>query len=234
MDVYESDVMKFLMKYSKNNVFDPEYIKSLAQKYKSSKDKLKKLKDELDKIMEYPRYSSKVVNAFLETRGKKIIIALLVISILLAVFLYFIPKYSQTFNEVFYLSIVFVVQNIILALTPTSLFGRWKANYYKEKLEWDAFKNFLSNLAMIKKYSPEDISIWKDWLIYGTALGVGDKVVEAMKSLNLSELVADYVIIHSNYDSMKTSVDSVYSSTTGSGGGFGAGGGFGGGGGGAR
>lgn len=107
-----------------------------------------------------------------------------------------------------------------------SLFGRWKVSYYKEKLEWDAFKNFLSNLAMIKKYSlRKDISIWKDWLIYGTALGVGDKVVEAMKSLELSELTADYVIIRSNYDSMKNSVDSVYSSTTSSSGGFGAGGG---------
>ena len=55
-----------------------------------------------------------------------------------------------------------------------------------------------------------------------------------MKSLELSELTADYVIIRSNYDSMKNSVDSVYSSTTSSSGGFGAGGGFGGGGGGAR
>jgi len=38
---------------------------------------------------------------------------------------------------------------------------------------------------MIQKYIPEDISIWKDWLIYGTALGVGKNVVKSMDQLKI-------------------------------------------------
>jgi len=43
----------------------------LLRSINSPKEKIKNLKDELDKIMEYPRYSSKVVNTFLETKGRK-------------------------------------------------------------------------------------------------------------------------------------------------------------------
>jgi uncharacterized membrane protein len=42
---------------------------------------------------------------------------------------------------------------------------------------------------MIQKYAPTDLSTWGDWLIYGTALGVGKKVEKAMQSLNVG--VAD-------------------------------------------
>ena len=38
---------------------------------------------------------------------------------------------------------------------------------------------------MIQKYAPADFSMWGEWLVYGTALGVGDKVEEAMKALNI-------------------------------------------------
>ena len=68
---------------------------------------------------------------------------------------------------------------------PSTLFGHWKDDKYKEKLEWDAFAYFLSDLALIKQYSPSDISQWGDWLVYGTALGVGKHVEKAMKELNV-------------------------------------------------
>ena len=68
---------------------------------------------------------------------------------------------------------------------PSTLFGHWKDDRYKEKLEWDAFTHFLSDMAMIQKYAPADLSMWGEWLVYGTALGVGDKVEKAMKALNI-------------------------------------------------
>ena len=183
---------------------------------------------------------------FLETKGRKVLLIFLVVSIVLAIILaitlYLIlenPGYHPALKDVFYLSIILVVQNIVLISTPRYLFGRWKDDYYKEKLEWEAFKNFLSDFAKIEKYSPKDLSIWKEWLIYGTALGVGDKVVEAMKSLNINIPEVDITpTIFTTYSSMSASVSSAYSSATrSSGGGVGGGsvgGGFGGGGAGAR
>lgn len=122
---------------------------------------------------------------------------------------------------------------LVCILTPTQLFGRWKEDYYKEKLEWDAFKKFLSNFAMIKKYAPEDIAIWKDWLIYGTALGVGEKVAKAMESLNIKiPEVTTFYGFGTFHAIGKTATRTI--SGGGGGGGFGAGGGFGGGGAGGR
>ena len=93
---------------------------------------------------------------------------------------------------------------------------------------------------MIQKYTTNDLHMWKEWLVYGTALGAGEKVTEAMSDLNIS--IPEAVAIHS----MHSIIDHAYSSSTplssGSGhggggrggGGFGRGGGGGGGGGGAR
>ena len=81
--------------------------------------------------------------------------------------------------------IVVLVQVAIAFAAPSTLFGHWKNDRYKERLEWDAFAHFLSDMAMIQKYAPADLSMWGDWLIYGTALGVGKKVEKAMQSLNV-------------------------------------------------
>lgn len=86
----------------------------------------------------------------------------------------------------FYSAVVFLAQSCLPAFAaPRAFFGRWNRDYYKEKLEWDAFRAFLSDYAMIQKYIPEDISIWKDWLVYGTALGVGKNVVKSMDQLKI-------------------------------------------------
>ncbi len=43
----------------------------------------------------------------------------------------------------------------------------------------------LLDFASIKKYVPEDIQMWQEWLVYATALGIGNKVVESMKELKV-------------------------------------------------
>ena len=48
---------------------------------------------------------------------------------------------------------VVIVQAVIAIVTPSTLFGHWKDDKYKEKLEWDAFARFLSDSAMIQKYA---------------------------------------------------------------------------------
>jgi hypothetical protein len=76
---------------------------------------------------------------------------------------------------------------------PTTLFGRWKGEYYREKLQWDAFTAFLSDLAMVEKYGPKDIGMWGDWLVYGTSLGCGEGVAAALKKLDIQVPEAAFV-----------------------------------------
>ncbi|CAB3288527.1 conserved membrane protein of unknown function [Methanocaldococcus lauensis] len=244
LDEYERVVMGFLIKYAKDDIFNPKEIEKIAENI-DDKDRIKMLWNDVNRVMKNPPLSSTLTKQFLDTSGKDIIWILLGVFVLLTIVLYLISmqfsKYYPVFRDIPYLPIILIIQTILLLFTPKSLFGRWKNNYYKEKLEWDAFKKFLSDLAMIKKYSPEDISIWKEWLIYGTALGVGNKVVEAMKSLNINIPETEIApAVYIAYGSMYHSVNSAYTTTIASsssgsfGGGFGAGGGFGGGGGGAR
>ena len=61
--------------------------------------------------------------------------------------------------------VIVVVQLAIAWCAPSTLFGHWKDDHYKDKLEWDAFAHFLSDLAMIRKYAPEDLPMWGDWLV---------------------------------------------------------------------
>jgi uncharacterized membrane protein len=83
------------------------------------------------------------------------------------------------------LGTVVLGQGAIAYSFSSTLFGRWREGVYKEKREWDAFRAHLSDLSQMRKYSTEDLSMWGSWLVYGTALGVGDKVAEAMKALNV-------------------------------------------------
>lgn len=81
---------------------------------------------------------------------------------------------------------VVVIQSLIAIAMPSALFGRWKDDKYREKLQWEAFTRFLSDPALIRNHAPEDLTLWGDWLVYGTALGVGDTVESAMAELNVT------------------------------------------------
>ena len=128
------------------------------------------------------------------------------------------------------LSFIVAVQVGIAALFPSTLFGVWKGDHYREKLEWDAFAYFLSDLALIRQYSPADLSMWGEWLVYGTALGLGDKVEQAMKNLNIS-LPDVGMPLYSNMPVIFAPIVLYSPPSSGGSGGFGGGGSFGGGGG---
>jgi uncharacterized membrane protein len=253
LDNYEKKIMAFLIRYSKNNIFKPSTIEAIASEHKYNKNRIgaQRLWDEVNGIMSSP-VSSYSVNEYMDNTGNIIIWALLACSVIVAVVSYILSSgdykilYPDT-AHIFYLSLAWVMQCVVLIITPKILFGKWKKDYYKEKLEWESFKKFLSDIAMIKKYAPQDILMWKEWLIYGTALGVGRNVEKALKSLdvklpeNTREMINYYPLIYYSFGSMHSSVNTAYiatikptSGTPGMGGGFGAGGGFGGGGAGAR
>jgi uncharacterized membrane protein len=125
---------------------------------------------------------------------------------------------------------------------PSTLFGRWREGMYKEKREWDAFRAHLGDLSQLRRYSTEDLSMWGSWLVYGTALGVGDKVAEAMKALNVKFDAAPVAMqAYTHFHPMMIARPPVSSGGGGGhggggrrGGGHGGGGGRGGGGGGRR
>ena len=214
LDEYESKVFNLLKNYSTNNVFDIRKIKTDLRfdPY---------FRKEFFKLLSYK--DKKLVNQYIE--NKVVPIASTIFGIMLVTFIiFFLMKILDLFL------ILFMIDLALLVFSPYQLFGRWRGNYYREYLQWQSFRNFLKNLATINKKEIQDISVWKEFLIYGTALGVGERVAKTMKELNIStdELrIYPFLVLSINrsYEAMATNSK---------GGGFGIGSGFGGGGAGGR
>ncbi len=242
-DVYESRLLRFLSGLSRNEAVSTDSIKSLVESITESGSRMRlfQLQSELTYLMRTaePNIASQFV-----VSGRKYLLpstivsgAILALSFLATIIL---PHSDAILTMATATGVIPLIQSVIALVFPSTLFGRWIGETYREKLEWNSFRNFLSDLALMSKYSPQDVSIWGEWLIYGTALGVGDKVVEAMKELKIELPEATFVpimplLFHPMMvASMPVKGGGVGGGMGGGGGGFGAGGGFGGGGAGAR
>jgi len=189
LDSYEQRVLMFLQLVSEDGVLDTDAIGALAKKAqvnRTAEEKALKYQRSLTDVTN--RVDSGITTHYI-VDGREHILPLGIVSIVMfgiSLILFFVaPMQSYIIAPAVLLWGVVLVQAIIAFASPSTLFGHWKDDRYKEKLEWDAFTHFLSDMAMIQKYAPADLSMWGDWLVYGTALGVGDKVEKAMKALNI-------------------------------------------------
>ncbi|MGV8141038.1 MAG: DUF2207 family protein [Candidatus Woesearchaeota archaeon] len=150
--------------------------------------------------------------------------------IILTLLIVFIGQASSILFET--IRITMLVSALIIGIfyRKTSLFIRFKDDYYTEFQQWQGFKRYLSHLDTIPRTPYKGVVMWEKYLIYATALGVGKKVLEEMKKLNMinQNTYTAYSCIYTN-----TAFGS-FSSSGGSGGGGMGGGGIGGGGGGGR
>ena len=269
-DAYEKKVMEFLVNNSipdpaipTQSTFDTDTLNALATQISSNENppaKALATQSEISTLMnpveswafkdEWRRIPKEQFND--NSRYLLVIAALgalfVVISISvslwapIASYLMFVPAV---------LGIVIIAQYAVAARFPVFLMGRYRPGLYKEKLEWGAFRANLSDFSQMQKYGAEDLSMWGSWLVYGTALGVGDKVAQAMKNLNVKFVAASVpMVAHTHFYPITTARrKAVYTSSgsgyrgggghrgggsRGGGGGHGGGGGRGGGGAGRR
>ena len=235
LDEYERKVLDFLLSYGKTTkdggfIFNVYKLQELLVKWRKEKNReaLKKLSDRWNEITSYENPHE---NAMFDLTGFNRFLWFLLLGFITLVVLFF--SKDAEFWRIFSLDTYpFFVASAILTINgffglifiPPYVLGRWKRDYYREKLQWEAFKNFLSDMAMIKKYAPEDLAMWKEWLIYATALGVADKVKRAMEELNIKiPELGSIETLNTGFSNFSGSVSSTSSSSS-SGGGFGGGG----------
>ena len=77
--------------------------------------------------------------------------------------------------------IFLIIFSIAIMRLDEDIFGRWTESGRVFYLKWRNFKKFLKDNSLINEHLPESIVVWKKYLIYGAALGVADKVYDAMK-----------------------------------------------------
>jgi uncharacterized membrane protein len=137
--------------------------------------------------------------------------------------------------------IFLIIFSILIMKMDDDKFGQWTPKGRVMYLKWKNFKKFLKDNSLIKEHPPESIVIWRKYLIYGAALGVADKVYDAMKlqEQNISNYHDDDLFLYHHYGGyymMHNAImsgQSTVNSSSDSGGFGGLGGGSGGGGGGA-
>ncbi len=99
--------------------------------------------------------------------------------------------------DVIALGLFFLTSALLLrTFNGWGLWLRWRKQTVKEFYEWQAFKSFLSDEANLSKYDDRDLNMWKDWLVYASALGVGKKVVEHMRKTALGESLDDVISLY--------------------------------------
>ena len=189
LDPYEQRVLMFLRLVSRDEVLDTGYIEELAKKArvnKTAEEAALRYQRSLTDVTS--RADSALAGQYI-VDGRDHILPLGFTSIVLfavsLIWFFVAPMQAYILAPAAVLWGVATLQAGIAFAAPSTLFGHWKDDRYREKLEWDAFTHFLSDMAMIQKYAPADLLMWGEWLVYGTALGVGDKVEKAMKDLNI-------------------------------------------------
>lgn len=234
-DPYEQRVLTFLANVADDHVVDTADLETFAETARRSPGYQHRILQYQQSLTALTRNVDTTIARRYVRDGRELILPLLFLGAIpcgLSILTFILaPGAAYLLVPAGILSFIVAVQVGIAALFPSTLFGVWKGDHYKEKLEWDAFAYFLSDLALIRQYSPADLSMWGEWLVYGTALGLGDKVEQAMKNLNIS-LPDIGMPLYSNMPVIFAPIV-LYSppSSGGGSGGFGGGGSFGGGGG---
>ena len=237
---FENNVMRFIEDYSVNGVFSKENFKKLVKKRSDARKAMTRQKE----IRQPTKQAEELANKSFDLKGwvwtLRVGWIVAIPSLVLALVLAGVNNAASSVEW----GILYTNLGLLIAVMSYDkyFFGRFSDTAIKKKREWGAFKNLLGNYSLIKKYAPEDTSMWQDWLVYATALGEADNVIKAMKDMhveipNIDDYHAPrYVWIATSTHATRTATPkSSSSSGFSAGGGVGGfGGGFGGGGGGAR
>lgn len=105
------------------------------------------------------------------------------------------------------------------------------------KEKWKGLKKYMEDFSLLNEKEVPAIEVWEKYLVYATAFGIADKVLEQLKTvypnidqMDVSASAYMYFMYHSNFSTsfnsaISSSISSSYSSATGGGGGFSGGGG---------
>ena len=235
LEGFEGDLLGVLYDLSENGEIDLEKLKrDIEELKKGRRERIEKISNIEMGVISWAENKKRYWEEFIEYPHHKFIEGMISAGIIAALFNFlFVMAFAQDFAFYFIVAIVFwflyMFQFALMFYKPDVL-GRWRKDYYEEKIEWDSFRRFLHSEEELEEKSrlfPEYID---DWLIYGWALGEGKHVEKVLKKnyedldiLNIVGGLRNYVVYM---------IIPVSWSATGVGGG--AMGGFGGGGAGAR
>lgn len=184
-----------------------------------------------------------VISSYFNDSGSSIMNIISIVGFIAAIIMIVLGFTSTLSSGLYTLAggILLIIFSAIVFLVPDDIFGQWTEKGRLFYLKWKNFKKFLNDNSLIKEHPPESIVVWNKYLIYGSALGVAEKVYKSMKLQvpNIDERDDNLYMYHYYggyylmYNAFETSHETVNPSSSDSGSFGSIGGGSGGGGGGA-
>lgn len=242
LDFFEIDTIRFLRYHAEGGVVNLDKLKKKLKKPENAKA----FKDSYDNWQEDVKkqyLSESTLKKYFISIGNKYLKYYGVAGIIVAgAVFYFTRSDPLPAAQLAYLaSIILGIGAIISLVLPPKTAGRWTQYGVDYDAKWQAFKKYLKDFSLIKEYPPESVSVWNQYLVYATALGVADKVRKSMEmTLPKEELYQSNIYLfhyYGGYAVLSSGLSTGMSTATSGGGGVGgiggAGGGSGGGGGGA-
>jgi uncharacterized membrane protein YgcG len=189
LDEYETNVVNLLSSYgtkSQNGqcVFDAQAVKpnltanrSLAAVFAS----------DFSKVSDYPNAKNtgtcakRLAESAFDQKGYDAAKAFVSGSLLASIWLFGGAASAYSWDVMLPLMVFLSALLVMIIAFGEYLFGKYTHEMIIEKKKWDAFSNLLSNYGMIQKYGKEEILMWKNWLVYATALGVAEKAISQMR-----------------------------------------------------
>lgn len=131
------------------------------------------------------------------------------------------------------LIVILSIMNIVVCSMKTSRINVFTQKGVDESEKWRGLKKFMNEFSMLDKREIPELVLWEKYLVYATAFGIADKVLEQLKivypnineTINVGTYTYMYMLMNTNFatsfsNSISTSISSTYSSATGGGGGF--------------
>ncbi len=228
LDVYESRVYRFLEYLSENGVVTPESVKTKLRTISYATARA------LSGVLRADEELRRIASEYVSTRGRNLLLAIMAVLTAVPIAIVFLgsqgillpPTRSETLLGIGVIGVAGLAVLMVTAALPSHILGRYRGEYYREKLLWDAYRRYL-----------ESEEAWMgggeltEKTAYALALGAIDKAREKMPP----GLLTSYAWLAGLIAYRETTRRYYRRYTSGGGaGGGGGGGGFGGGGAGAR
>ncbi len=239
LESHERSVYNILNSLADNGRLNMSSLNSKLSSESAGKWFLEQLDGFYDTV-KFEYLSDDMLKSYFNSRGNRIMTFLSIGGIIAAIILIILGIFTNLKAGLYTLvgGIFLLVFSIILIAIPDDIFGQWTPKGRLFYLKWKNFKKFLQDNSLIREHGPDSIVVWKKYLIYGTALGIADKVYESMKikipdyadfddDILVYHYYGGYHLMHNAYD---TGYSAAHPSDSGDFGGVGGGSGGGGGG----
>ena len=200
LDIHENTVFDILEMFSDSH--DIVNLSNLNSdlSYESNAKLFMKEYNEWQQDVKHEYLESEKLETYFNNEGSSIMKILGIGGLIFGIIIFLLGLFTNLRNGVYAIGggIALAIFSFIVMMLPEDIFGQWTEKGRFFYLKWKNFKKFLEDNSLINEHPPESIVIWKKYLIYGAALGVADKVYDAMKlqEKNISNYDDDLFLYH--------------------------------------